>query len=531
MEQASESQLSHIEADIDVFMAEKSPKKTGKIRKLTPYQLREKRKCRKSAVYFIMNYVKIYSANNDIGSGGTGTWIPFTLWVEQIQTLDMFIQFLLVIVLKARQLGLTWLALAYALWLMLFRPAATILIFSRRDDEAKYLLSDERLKGMYNALPEWLKDEVTKSDHHVWTLANGSTAKAFPTSGGDSYTATLAIVDEADLIDNLGKLLTSVKPTIDAGGKLFLISRVDKSKPQSLFKKMYVAAKQGLTSWKSIFLSWNVRPERTVEWYEQVKRDTLENTGTLDDLWEMYPANDAEALAARTADKRFLPTHLLNCYQTRKPLTDQELLLHGCPALPGFRVYVPVKVGNRYVVGCDPAEGNPSSNDTGVVVLDYFTGETCAVMQGKIEPSTTAVYVDRIGRYYNDAAALILRNNHGHAVLLKLKEIGTTEIINGPDGRPGYQENERTKTYMFDIAADSFRDMECMIYDFVTYSQLTSIEGNSLAAPEGELDDMASSCITALLARMLKAIRPTAQTNYLYDDDESYRLDEEQRVM
>ena len=346
----TESQLQHVDADIDAFMGQRQVRK-GKVRKLTPYQLREKRRCRKSAVYFICNYVKIYAANNDVASGGTGTWIPFKLWNEQITVLDMFILELFVIVLKARQLGLTWLALAYGLWLMLFRPAATVLIFSRRDDEAKYLLSDERLKGMFKSLPDWLQEDVAKSDHHVWTLANGSTAKAFPTSGGDSYTATLAIVDEADLIDNLGKLLTSVKPTIDAGGKLFLISRVDKSKPQSLFKKMYLGAKQGLTSWKGIFLPWNVRPERTIEWYETTKRDILENTGTLDDLWEMYPATDAEALAARTADKRFLPTHLLRCYFTRKPLTDSELLRHGVPALPGFRVFIPAKPGKQYVIG------------------------------------------------------------------------------------------------------------------------------------------------------------------------------------
>ncbi len=523
-----EERLKDVDADIDAFMGQKQVRK-GKVKKLTPYQLREKRRCKKSAVYFINNYVKIYAANNDIASGGTGSWVPFKLWKEQIETLDLFIIELLVIVLKARQLGLTWLALAYGLWLMLFRPAATILIFSRRDDEAKYLLSDERLKGMFNALPEWLQEDVEKSDHHVWTLANGSTAKAFPTSGGDSYTATLAIVDEADLIDNLGKLLTSVKPTIDAGGKLFLISRVDKSKPQSLFKKMYLGAKAGLTSWKSIFLAWSVRPERTIEWYETVKRDTLENTGTLDDLWEMYPATDAEALAAKTADKRFLPTHLLQCYQTRKPLTDDELLKYGIPALPGFRVFVPAKPGKHYVVGCDPAEGNPGSNDTGVVILDYATGETCAVMQGKIEPSTTAVYIERIGRYYNDADVMILRNNHGHAVLLKLTDIGTLMLINGLDGRPGYQENERTKTIMFDNAADTFRDKGCMIYDFPTYSQLTSIEGNTLSAPEGELDDMASAFVAALIGMNLRTIRPARQDNYLHDDDDRYRqLQEEQ---
>lgn len=510
-----------VDLDIDLFLAQRT-KKSVSGKKLTPYQLREKRRCKKSAVYFILTYVKIYSANNDANFGGTGMWVPFTLWKEQTETLDAFILSNLVIVLKARQLGLTWLALAYALWLMLYRPAATILIFSRRDDEAKYLLSDERLKGMFNNLPDWMKEDVVKSDGHVWTLGNGSTAKAFPTSGGDSYTATLAIVDEADLIDNLGKLLTSVKPTIDGGGKLFLISRVDKSKPQSLFKKIYLTAKTGVTSWKGIFLPWHIRPERTPEWYDTVRKDTLEQTGSLDELWEMYPATDSEALAARTLDKRFVPTHLLQCYQSRREMTDKELLKFGVPAMPGLRVYVPVRPGRRYLVGVDPAEGNPSSNDTAIQVVDSDTGEQCAVIQGKIEPSTTAAYVMRVGLYYNGAEVLVLRNNHGHAVLLKLKEDSSLYLISGQDNKLGWQENVRTRTYMYDVAADALRDLDTQVYDFATYSQMTSIEGNSLKAPEGELDDLADAYVTALLARVLRAGGGTRQTNYLYDDDERY---------
>jgi len=42
----------------------------------------------------------------------------------------------LVIALKARQIGMTWLCAGFALWLILFHPAATILLFSKRDDEA-----------------------------------------------------------------------------------------------------------------------------------------------------------------------------------------------------------------------------------------------------------------------------------------------------------------------------------------------------------------------------------------------------------
>ena len=42
----------------------------------------------------------------------------------------------LTVVLKARQLGFSWLVVCYSLWLMMFRSSATVLLFSKRDDEA-----------------------------------------------------------------------------------------------------------------------------------------------------------------------------------------------------------------------------------------------------------------------------------------------------------------------------------------------------------------------------------------------------------
>jgi hypothetical protein len=80
----------------------------------------------------------------------------------------------LVVVLKARQLGLSWLVLAFALWLMLFYPIATVLLFSRRDEEAADLLA-VRLRGMYDRLPAFLQVRgfATDNDHEPWPAGRG----------------------------------------------------------------------------------------------------------------------------------------------------------------------------------------------------------------------------------------------------------------------------------------------------------------------------------------------------------------------
>ena len=95
---------------------------------------KEIHKCRKSPAYFLDTYVYIYDAVS-------GEWVPFRLWPAQIETVETIAVNRLMVILKARQLGLTWLVLGFALWLILFHPAATVLLFSRRDDEATDLLA------------------------------------------------------------------------------------------------------------------------------------------------------------------------------------------------------------------------------------------------------------------------------------------------------------------------------------------------------------------------------------------------------
>lgn len=75
----------------------------------------------------------------------------------QNQTLQTMAHSRKLVVLKARQLGISWLSLAYALWLMLFRLPATVLLFSLWEAEAKELLW--RLHGMYDRLPSWMQAE------------------------------------------------------------------------------------------------------------------------------------------------------------------------------------------------------------------------------------------------------------------------------------------------------------------------------------------------------------------------------------
>lgn len=444
--------------------------------------------CSRSPAHFLEHHAMIY----DSVSRG---WTRFALWPAQATALGEIERSRRIIILKARQLGMSWLCAGYALWLMLFRPAATTLIFSRRDEEAVHLLNF-RLRGMLERLPEALAPSgVARDNAHELRLRNGSTALAFPTTGGRSYTANLAIVDEADYAGDLDALLNAVKPTVDAGGQLILLSTVDKKRPESAFKRIYRAAARGENDWASVFLPWHAHPDRSPAWYAAQEVDVRSRTGSLDDLHQEYPADAFQALAPRSSDKFFPSAWLDDCWEetSHAPAAD-------APAIPGLTVHRAPAADGWYVIGADPAEGNPQSDESAAVALDCATGEQVATLGTRCDPALFAAHLDALGRYYNNAALMVERNNHGHAVILWLREFSSLTVLRGRDGQPGWVMTGASKPLAFDVAARTFRDRGVTLRDSQTLYQLASIDGATLAAPPGLHDDRAVACALAINA-------------------------------
>jgi len=464
-------------------------------------------KCRRSPHYFINTYCRIEDSI-------TRSWIPFHMWPAQAEALQDILDNQFAIALKARQLGITAIVLAQILSSMLFHPIAKVVALSKGVRESKELI--ERLSGMHDRLPDWMRQNVRGQNSEEIEFANGSRVLSFPTTGGRSFTGTMAVIDEADVLPpssseegRLGQMIDAVKPTVDAGGKLVLISTVDKARPMSLFKKIYKAAKEGQANYKPIFLPWHARPDRTPEWYADECRTCLATRGSLDYIHQEYPATDTEALAPRVLDKRLAPQWLEQCYQPMGPMTDAELrawynptvagaLPSPPPAIPQLVIYKPPTIGGQYVMGADPAQGNPTSDDSAAHVLDRRTGEEVACLCGKIEMSVFAAHIDRIGIFYNHAPAMIELNNHGHAVIAWLRDNGHIQVLHGLDDKPGWATTTKSKTMLYDETADAFRNKETILHSFATWAQLSSIEGATLKAPEGMFDDRAVSYVLAI---------------------------------
>lgn len=431
-------------------------------------------------IYFANKYLQIYNAT-------LMAWLNFTLWYSQAEFLYAIHKYDKVVVLKPRQIGATWTVLFYALWLMIFRAPAQILLMSKTESEAAELI--DRLRGMLTRLPDFLRPKLEVDNYTQIKLVNGSRALGFSTTRGDSYTATLVIVDEADLNPDLQRVMQALEPTMADGGKIVLLSRANKQKPVSYFKRIYRSATQGANNYYPIFFPWWARPDRTLAWYEAQVQDSLANGGSLDNVWESYPETPEQALAGLQLDKRIALKWLEKCYH---PLP----LLEPPPSLRTTRLYeYPARYG-RYIIGVDTAEGNVNSDDTAITIFNLDSLAQTAVVQGKYEPDATGALVATLSGYFNNADVLIERNHHGHSVISWLKNFAPdVRLLRGRDGKTGFQTNTLTKTLGYNEVAIMVRDGHLIIRDEETLNQLAALDATTLSA---EPDDVADSVMLAV---------------------------------
>lgn len=272
------------------------------------------KRCGASCRFFISRFVRI--ENKDAVTTGGDIVIPFTMWPAQIEALRVFLTERLVIALKARQLGLSWLALAYAVWRMLFFPGYSAILISKREDDTKELV--DRVRFILDHLPRWMvrsRDEASQIrkqtsidfDDMPWPIyevtslsvtiyhPSGQTSTftgmtASPTSGR-SFTANLVILDEWAYHQFAHEIWDSAYPTVNrpTGGQVIGISTADMG---TLFEEIWNDAMRGENDFFPLFLPWHTDPRRTREWYEQTKRN-MPNTYRRE-----YPSTPEEAFTA-----------------------------------------------------------------------------------------------------------------------------------------------------------------------------------------------------------------------------------------
>jgi hypothetical protein len=223
-------------------------------------------------------------------------YVPFDLWPAQIDALGIMERERLIDFLKARQIGLSWLACLYAMRQCALYPGYPVLCLSRGQLEANELV--HRISFMYHQHQDrlWLS-RLIKDNTADLEWANGSSVVSLAATkdAGRSLTAALAILDEWAFMAWPRETLAAVKPTIDAGGKLWIISSANGIGTE--YHQHWLAAETGTNGYRAVFLPWYARPDRGPGWRDQ---KIVEAGGDTASVLREYPANPIEAFIAAT---------------------------------------------------------------------------------------------------------------------------------------------------------------------------------------------------------------------------------------
>lgn len=390
--------------------------------------------CSESFLYWLLTYVRIEDKLN----GGD---IPFALWECQVDAVKQILKSIYIFILKARQLGLTWLCAAYALWKSMFRVNQLIVVISAKEDLAIQFL--DRVKFMFDRLPEWMKPHVYKRTNQIMHFGyeekdnkgnmkvsglNSQILSLTTTpSGAQSMTINLLILDEASLIENVRTIWGSSKPGVDSvKGQIVVIANPIKTGPGwSWFRDNFVNAWRGLAGrMKFLFIAWNQHPGRGASFIE----DQLKEGYDEDLISQHYPTTIEEAIGALTGNYfgKVLQRHT-EFVKGRVGHLAEELdemkffeAKHGVlevwkePEGDGYR--------NRHVIFSDVSEGL-GQNYSVAYLFDRVTDEFIAKLKSNhIDPDQWGMELIKLAKWAGDTPVICPeRNGAGQTTIVTLK--------------------------------------------------------------------------------------------------------------
>lgn len=445
-------------------------------------QIKEIIRCGKDPKYFINKYVKIQHPIN-------GT-TPFTTYPFQDSVIDDLEEYRFNVIVKGRQLGISTVTAAYALWLALFHRDKNILCIATKLKTAQNFIA--KVKFAFNQLPKWLvlKPKNGDSKQHI-SFENGSQVKAIPKSedAGRSEAVSLLIVDEAAHIEGFDTIWTALLPGLSTGGKAVMLS--SPNGVGGVFHKTYVDAVAGINGWHHIELKWDVHPERDEAWFEEQKKLFSTKELCQEHLCEFNGSGDTYV---SVDDLAYLKSIM------RPPIRRDG---------PSGQVWIwcEPSVEHKYVMSADVARGDLNGDYSAFHIFDNSAGEVAAEYMGHIRPDAFGKLLDEWGRRYHNALMVPELNTYGHHTITVLlardypnmyyeQRQRDPAFYPGPDDIPGFsmsgrQLRERVLARMEEVIRNRLiRSYSQRLYDQL----LTFVEGQRRAeAKRGTHDDLVMS--------------------------------------
>jgi len=270
--------------------------------------------------------------------------------------------------------------------------------------------------------------------------------------------------------------------------------------------------------------------DEQIYWRRWAIRNKCNNR--LDKFKQEYPSDDIEAFIS--TGKNVFDSEVLQDYAAQLKDEKGELILppqigefvevevkNASGILEKKIEFRPNKTGNwaiykhpekdnRYVFGCDVAEGLSDGNYSTVEVLDKKNMEQVAEYCGHIRPEVFSKELAIAGKYYNEALIAVEVNNHGLTTLTHLKPIYYRLYYRPEFGKRvshttenlGWKTTQKTKSLMIDRLDTSLRDKDLILHSEKLLDELstyTEFADGSTGASGSNFDDRVMALAIAVM--------------------------------
>lgn len=426
-------------------------------------QVQEILKCGKNPVHFIKTYAKIQHPVKGL--------IKFDTYNFQDDCVKSFEKYRFNIVLKSRQLGLSTITAAYAVWNAIFRKDKNILVIATKLSTAVNFI--RKVKVILDNIPKWLLLTAYEPTKQSISFTNGSKITAVPTSpdAGRSEALSLLIVDEAAFIRDFDTIWTGLYPTLSEGGSAIIISTPNGVGGQyyKLWTQAEAASADGSeTKFNAIRLPWFVHPEHDQEWFDNETLNISKKTIAQEFMCDFISSGDT---FLQPNDLEYVRNNIKN------PIRKEG---HG----NGVWIWEEPTHTNKYVISADVARGD-GADYSAFTVINVETIAVVAEFVGKIPPDKLADMLITYGKMYNNAVLCPERNTFGYFTCTKLRDSGYKYLYyigkNGDlfaatesDGTavPGFETNLKTRQQILTKMEELIRNRQLVSYSQRLYDQL-----------------------------------------------------------
>ena len=387
----------------------------------------------------------------------SGAAMKFEFWAHLVWFIRVLDLYRSIIVLKARQLGFSWIIAAFFLWLALYHAGSNMLKLSKNELEARKLLAKARF--IYERLPDPLKVGIKG---RVWgkesvEFANDSSIIALSSTkdAGRGETSTGVAQDEADHHEYLEENFSAVRPTVeDKDGYHIMLGTPSQEDAESFFKRTFLAADEldedcnrinpSGTPFVRVYFPWNVREDRDEQW-----RERLRSIFTDDVISKEYSESIEEALAPARSVCAF-DVDALN--DMRKHCREPLGGVKGLPITAAcWRLYQP---GRKYIAGSDTAHGVGGDYSVTVIMDAESRYVVADVFSNTLAPEDFAYQSVQLLDLFDDPTWAVEDNDRGILVIREAQRLRYRHLYHRPVSRGaaeavGWHTDEASRHILF----------------------------------------------------------------------------------